>query len=101
MEKFNLLDLIARLGEAVLKGSDKSTVNSDGDGGRKNPFNAPDGDGTTADINAAPDKKPPESQTAKKPSTSEQALVEMLRRHDKKSKEIDDKIKANSREKVE
>ena len=83
MKKFDLLDLITRLGEAVLSGSGKKTAeqtdqNADVAGG----------------FVKTETQKPMPASDLKQPSTSEQAVVEMLRRHDKKSKEIDEKIKA-------
>ena len=87
MEKFNLLDLIARLGEAVLAGNDKKTAAaSDNTDGKTNTFKKAD---------EAPDATPQKDRT---PSTSERAFVEMLRRHDKKSKEIDEKLRAKQAE---
>ena len=91
LEKFNLLDLIARLGEAVLAGNDKKNAVTNGNT-----------DGKTGDFkkvdetaNAVPNVSPPNEHT---PSTSEQAFVEMLRRHDKKSREIDEKLRAKQAE---
>ena len=88
MEKINLLDLIARLGEAVLSGSDKKQSDKTQNAQAKTT------DFKMADTSsAAEESRPPESGHA--PSTSEKAFVEMLRRHDKKSKEIDEKVKAS------
>ena len=91
MEKFNLLDLIARLGEAVLAGNDKkATAANDSADGKTDTFKKVD-EAPAAVQNATPQKD-------RTPSTSEQAFVEMLRRHDKKSKEIDEKLRAKQTE---
>jgi len=87
LEKFNLLDLIARLGEAVLSKSDKKQSDKVKSAQEKT------GDLKTEDTSFA-DEKSKTQKNFHAPSTSEKAFVEMLRRHDKKSKEIDEKVKA-------
>ncbi len=75
MENFNLVDFIAKLGNAYLNSEDKKTENSTFQKGKT---------------------EPQQTTSAPKPrhqSDNEKAIIEMLRNHDKKSREIDEKNK--------
>ena len=87
MEKFNLLDFIARIGEAYFAGNGKAPTKPDDNAAGK--FKN-DGASPVAET-AAPKKQGL--------STSEQAMVEMLRRHDQKSKEIDERLRSATEQK--
>ena len=79
MEKFNLMDFIAKLGKAYLNEENKNSNDSN--------FNGNFTKGETKEV-AKPSPIQPRKQ-----SDSEKAIVEMLRRHDKKSREIDERNK--------
>lgn len=74
MEKFNLIDFIARLGNAFA--GQNTQV-------KKETFKKTEEQNTAPNPPAAPAKR----------SDSELAVVEMLRRHDMKAKEIEEKNK--------
>ena len=84
---------MAKLGEAVLSEKTKSPATAPETGSQ---ISAPVGGafGKVADIEKSDKSAAP--QKPKLPSTSEQAVIEMLRRHDLKSKEIDLKIAAET-----
>lgn len=112
MEKFNLLDFIARLGEACLKSrpvSDQASSAADTDvnesvGNDKNGYKQPPSylkkptaltgyspqKGQTAKPGGKADGLSPYGE--KDMTDSEKALVQMIRNHDKLSKAIDEKL---------
>lgn len=76
MNKFNLYDLIGKLAAATTQKKEEQ----------------PTADQTRFQTKPAP--PPPADIAPKKPFGADKAaVVEMLRRHDKKSREIDEKIK--------
>ena len=84
MEKFNLLDFIARLGDAFLTGG---AVKRGNEANPKEEVRPADKPASNKPFGAAEQKNDEKSSspTAKAPSTSEKAMVEMLRRHDEKA----------------
>ena len=77
MNKFNLYDLISKLAVAA----SQKTADKNADAEESAPAEAAPKSAPSAD--AAPKKSPPDLS----------AVMEMLRRHDKKSREIDERVK--------
>lgn len=74
-----MVELLTKLGDAVLKVSDKKNAADKGADGAKTDFYLNGGDSGATETVAAP-KDPP--------STSAQAFTQMLRRHDERAKRI-------------
>jgi len=90
LANFDILSLITKLGEAVLKGGSNASAPAPTENGEKG-FSAPKAPNPPA-APAAPSFA--NGQPPRTVSTSEKALVEALRRHDKKAREIDEKAKS-------
>ena len=89
MEQFNLLDFIAKLGEAVLKNSTRSAASDNGETLPPAPPSAPPvRSDTPQKMRLSP---PPRVQ-----SDNEKAIVELIKKHDMRSKAIDERIKSQN-----
>ena len=82
MEKFNFLDLIAKIGETVLKNSSLSQAEA-----------TPPKDQSAANDQppSAPKNNTPPAQRVQ--SDGEKAMIELIKRHDARSKAIDERVK--------